>query len=293
MTNQYICSQCPRNCSAVRNSDRGSGFCQMPSTIMICRSALHFWEEPPISGTKGSGTIFFAGCVLRCRYCQNIDISRNPCGISATPNELAQKFKELQEMGAHNINLVTPTHYAEQIMEALDIFRPSIPVVYNCGGYEKPEMLEKLSDYVDIWLTDLKYGSNEKGQKYSGVKDYFDVVTNAILKMKQLCPEDKFDENGIMQKGVIIRHLILPGNTKSSIAAIDWIAQNLPKNTLVSLMSQYTPNGDISDFPELNRKITKRELDKVSEHMLDVGLDSGFMQDITSSGKKYIPEFTV
>lgn len=290
MTEQ-LCQICPRKCGAIRNDKIGYGFCKMPSVPVCARAGLHYWEEPCISGKSGSGTIFFSGCVLQCRFCQNHQISKQNFGKPISVDRLAEIFRELENQGANNINLVSGTHFARQIINALDKYKPNIPIVYNCGGYESVETIEMLADYVDIWLPDLKYASNELGKKYSGVGDYFDVATKAIAKMASLCGENQFDDNGIMQKGMIIRHLILPANTKNSIAVLNWIKQNMPPQTLVSLMSQYTPCGDIAEFPELNRRITRREYDKVVGHMLDIGLLDGYVQDKSSAKEEYIPAF--
>lgn len=290
MTEQ-LCQICPRKCGAVRNDKVGHGACKMPSVPVCARAGLHYWEEPCISGKNGSGTIFFSGCVLQCRFCQNYQISKQNFGKPISIDRLAEIFRELEEMGANNINLVSGTHFVPQIINALDKYKPNIPIVYNCGGYELVQTIEMLADYVDIWLPDLKYASNELGKKYSGVGDYFDVAARAIEKMASLCGENVLDDNGIMQKGMIIRHLILPANTKNSIAVLDWIKQNMPPQTMVSLMSQYTPCGDIAEFPELNRRITRREYDKVVGHMLDIGLLNGYVQDKSSAKEEYIPAF--
>jgi putative pyruvate formate lyase activating enzyme len=219
---------------------------------------LHFFEEPPISGigenANGSGTIFFSSCTLKCIYCQNFEISTSCDGKEITVNTLADLFKQLEAAGANNINLVTPTHYTKQIIEALDIYKPTIPIVWNTSGYEKPETIDLLKGYVDIFLTDIKYYSSELSNKLSFAKNYFENCSKSILKMRENQPEDIF-ENGLMKKGIIIRHLVLPNNTDDSKAVLNWIYDNLGTSTYISLMSQYVPMANAKQYEEINRKI--------------------------------------
>ncbi|MDO4458695.1 MAG: radical SAM protein [Clostridia bacterium] len=250
------------------------------------------WEEPPISGKNGSGTIFFTGCNLRCIFCQNHDISTGDnMGKEVTPEELNEMFFELIEQGAHNINLVTPTHYADKIAEALRIRKLPVPVVYNCGGYESVETLRMFEGLVDIWLPDFKYAEDKLGESLSKVNNYSSVAEAALTEMLRQQPQNVFDENGMMLKGVIVRHLILPLHTKNSIAVLETMAEKFP-GVLVSLMAQYTPIKEFEDFPELNRGITKREYDKVLDKMDELGID-GFVQDRTAKGEKFIPDFSM
>lgn len=258
--------------------------------MRIARAALHFGEEPPISGTKGSGTIFFGGCTLGCRYCQNSEISRCATGKVYTVPQLAEAIKSLEEHGAHNINFVTGTQYAHKIIEALDIYRPDIPVVWNTSGYETIETIEMLKDYVDIWLPDIKYAINEKAEKYSLALDYPEVAFAAVKRMIELSGPLQTDENGIAYKGVLIRHLILPSNTKNSIAVLERIVSEIGTEVPVSLMSQYTPHGEISEYPEINRRITRREYDKVCTKALELGIGE-YTQELSSAEESYIPEF--
>ena len=247
-------------CRADRTT--ASGYCKAPAGILAARAALHFWEEPCISGTQGSGAIFFSGCTLRCCFCQNYKISRAPQGKSISSERLAEIFLELQEQDAHNINLVTATHYLPWILPALDMVKKQlhIPVVYNCGGYERLETIQALRSYVDIWLPDLKYFSSNLSRRYSQAPDYFDRASAAIRQMILQTGTPVFDAQGIMQKGVIIRHLVLPGQKKDSIQLIKWMAEELPKKQFyISLLSQYTPYEKNPDFPELNRRITSYE----------------------------------
>lgn len=286
------CCLCPRMCRADRST--ASGYCKAPDGILASRAALHFWEEPCISGTGGSGAIFFSGCTLRCCFCQNYKISRTPRGKSISSERLAEIFLELQVQGAHNINLVTATHYLPWILPALDMVKENlhIPVVYNCGGYERLETIQALSSYVDIWLPDLKYFSSDLSRRYSQAPDYFARASAAVRQMILQTGTPVFDDRGIMQKGVIIRHLVLPGQKEDSLQLIKWMAEELPeKQFYISLLSQYTPYEKNPDFPELNRRITSYEYQKVVEAALEAGLEQGFMQKRTSAKEEYTPSF--
>lgn len=279
-------------CRADRST--ASGYCKAPDGILASRAALHFWEEPCISGTGGSGAIFFSGCTLRCCFCQNYKISRTPRGKSISSERLAEIFLELQDQGAHNINLVTATHYLPWILPALDMVKEKlhIPVVYNCGGYERLETIQALSSYVDIWLPDLKYFSSDLSRRYSQAPDYFARASAAVRQMILQTGTPVFDDRGIMQKGVIIRHLVLPGQKEDPLQLIKWMAEELPeKQFYISLLSQYTPYEKNPDFPELNRRITSYEYQKVVEAALEAGLEQGFMQKRTSAKEEYTPSF--
>ena len=279
-------------CRADRST--ASGYCKAPDGILASRAALHFWEEPCISGTGGSGAIFFSGCTLRCCFCQNYKISRTPRGKSISSERLAEIFLELQDQGAHNINLVTATHYLPWILPALDMVKEKlhIPVVYNCGGYERLETIQALSSYVDIWLPDLKYFSSDLSRRYSQAPDYFARASAAVRQMILQTGTPVFDDRGIMQKGVIIRHLVLPGQKEDSLQLIKWMAEELPeKQFYISLLSQYTPYEKNPDFPELNRRITSYEYQKVVDTALESGLEQGFMQKRTSAKEEYTPSF--
>lgn len=286
-----ICNTCPRNCNIDREIN--VGFCSVGEKIKIARAELHFWEEPCISGTNGSGTVFFSGCPLKCVYCQNSEISSNAYGKEISTERLAEIFKELEEKGAHNINLVTPTHFTYQILEALKIYKPNIPIVYNCSGYEKVETLKKLEGIVDIYLTDIKYFDSEVSKKYSKAEDYFDVASNAVKEMIRQQPQNIFLENGIMQKGVIIRHLVLPLNLTQTKKILQWIKNNLPENVIISLMSQYIPLSKACEHKEINRKITKREYEKALNMFYEFGFENGFMQELESSKEDFIPPFNL
>jgi len=284
------CNLCPRRCNSIRTENENlTGFCKMPLLPKVARAALHFWEEPPISGDKGSGTIFFSGCPLKCIYCQNYQVSAGEVGVEITSQRLSEIFKELEEQGAHNINLVTPTHYVLAIKEALDIYKPNIPIVYNSGGYENVETLRMLEGYVDIYLMDYKYVSSEKAAEYSSAADYPNVVTSAITECYRQQPQCVM-ENGIMQKGVIVRHLILPQNTKDAMAVFDWVRENTP-NAYFSIMSQYVPFGRAVKHKIIGRKITDREYDKVLDYIFQSDFQNVYIQDKKSSDEKYIPLF--
>ena len=271
--------------------EKEEGYCHTPWNFKIARAGLHFWEEPPISGEKGSGTVFFSGCNLGCVYCQNYEISHENSGKMISDERLIEIFGELKDKGAHNINLVNPTHYAERLAELLPSWEKQLPVVYNSSGYERVETLKNLEDKVDIYLPDLKYISDEKAKKYSFAENYFDFASKALIEMKKQCQENIYDENGIMQKGMIVRHLILPKNTNQSIEILRWIYNNLGAETQISLMAQYTPYGKIENYPELHRRITEREYDKVLSFAIGIGFKNIFTQDFESSSKDFIPDF--
>ena len=281
-----ICSICPRHCNVDRSVNLG--FCQSPDSFRVARAALHFWEEPCISGKEGSGTVFFSGCNLKCVFCQNNEISAENKGVEISDDKLISIFENLISQGANNINLVNPTHYAKRLAKVLSRWKSPVPIVYNSSGYEEVETLKALDGIIDIYLPDLKYIRAEKAMRYSKAADYFEKASAALLEMRRQV-EDKFDGD-IMKSGMIIRHLILPQNTNSSIAVLDFIKSNFP-NTFVSLMAQYTPCGDLSEFPEINRKITKREYEKVVNYAFDNSFDKLFIQELSSADKSFIPKF--
>lgn len=281
-----ICSICPRHCNVDRSVNLG--FCQSPDSFRVARAALHFWEEPCISGKEGSGTVFFSGCNLKCVFCQNNEISAENKGVEISDDKLISIFENLISKGANNINLVNPTHYAKRLAKVLGRWKSPVPIVYNSSGYEEVETLKALDGLIDIYLPDLKYIRAEKAMRYSKAADYFEKASAALLEMRRQV-EDKFDGD-IMKSGMIIRHLILPQNTNSSIAVLDFIKSNFP-NTFVSLMAQYTPCGDLSEFPEINRKITKREYEKVVNYAFDNSFDKLFIQELSSADKSFIPKF--
>lgn len=282
-----ICSICPRHCNIDRRA--AVGYCRSSDQFKVARAALHYWEEPCISGENGSGTVFFSGCNLRCAFCQNYEISRDNKGVEINDDRLIEIFENLISQGANNINLVNPTHYAHKIAAVLTKWKSPVPIVYNSGGYEEVETLRMLDGLVDIYLPDLKYIRNDKAVRYSKAENYFEKASDAIVEMRRQVT-DEFDENGIMKSGLIVRHLILPQNTNSSIEIIKWIKKKLP-DTYISLMAQYTPYGDLSHLPEINRKITQREYDKVVDFALSLGCEKIFLQERSSASEKFIPDF--
>lgn len=288
---EFHCSVCPHQCGVLRtDTTNNGGVCGMPSQPVLARVALHFGEEPCISGTKGSGTVFFSGCSLHCLFCQNASISHEQFGKPITVERLADIFRELEAAGAHNINLVNPTHYAISIRKALDLYKPSIPIIYNSSGYERVETLKMLEGYIDVYLPDCKYVHDDIAEKFSGVKRYFSYSSTAILEMAHQTAPVILDDDGLIRRGTIVRHLVLPGHTKESMAVLDWLAQH--KDALwVSLMFQYTPMGDVSAYKELQRPLTRRECDKVRDYMFSLGITDGYTQSRESSGGELIPVF--
>lgn len=285
------CALCPRECKVNRYERKG--FCGEGATVRIARAELHQWEEPCISGKNGSGTVFFSGCCLKCCFCQNYEISAEGKGFELTEQELAETFLRLQDMGAHNINLVNPTHFVPQIITSLDICKDSlhIPVVYNTGGYDKPETLELLGDRVKIFLPDLKYSDTQLSADYSKASDYFEAAAKAIRKMVDIAGKPFLDENGLMQRGVIVRHLVLPTHRKDSIKLMEWLGENFAKDEImVSLMSQFTPVYKAFDHKELCRKTATFEYNSVIDIVNKYGFN-GFIQSRTSANADFIPKF--
>lgn len=284
------CMLCPRRCGVLREAEKGGGFCRMGADPVVARAALHFWEEPCLSGTRGSGAVFFTGCSLQCVFCQNYEISaQRKAGKILTCGELSAVFRRLVDQGAHNINLVTATHFAPAVARALSLWKPPVPVVYNCGGYETPETLRLLEGLIDIYLPDLKYADDGLAKRYSGAGDYVEISRAAVREMVRQTGPAQYDRDGVMQRGTLVRHLMLPGHTRDSIAVLDWIAANLP-NVPVSLMAQYLPCGQAERFPELNRRVTRREYEKVQDHLFSLNLD-GYVQELDSAAKRFIPSF--
>ena len=292
------CHLCPRHCGALRpqsavNISSLPGICSSPRNPVIARAGLHYWEEPMISGTRGSGTVFFSGCNLHCVYCQNYNISTLHQGKEVSVARLKEIYQELIAAGAHNINLVTPTHYLDAIVESLDTPLP-VPVVYHSTGYESVESLRKLEGKVQIYLPDLKYADDELGKRYSAVSGYFAAATAAIEEMVRQTGPFQIDQEGIMQSGVIIRHLILPGHLKNTYHIIRYVAEHFqPGEVFFSLMSQYLPCGKVSDtqFPEINRKLSRSEYLRAEKWLLNSGIEDGFLQDRNSASNDFIPDF--
>ena len=281
------CVLCPRRCGIDRSMK--TGFCGMGERPRIARAALHFWEEPCISGSRGSGAVFFSGCTLRCAYCQNYSISHRGEGKDISVRRLANIFKELEDQGAHNINLVTGTPFVPAILEALSIFHPHVPIVWNTSGYETLDTLKMLEGTADIYLPDLKHVSPRLSRLCAGAPDYFETASMAIREMCRQTGEPIYDADGLMQKGVIVRHLILPGCTIDSIRALDFIAENLPKGTPVSLMRQYTPESWCK-IPGLDRRVTDAEYERVSAHFNMLNLE-GYTQEKEAADGVFTPKF--
>ena len=285
-----ICRLCPRDCGAERTAAGGSGFCAMPAGIRVARAALHHWEEPPISGTNGSGAVFFAGCTLRCCYCQNHAISAEGFGRDVTPQRLRAIFEELIAQGAHNIDLITATHFLPWILPALEPKLP-VPLVYNCGGYERVETLRRLEGLADIWLPDLKYADGAPAAALSAAPDYFPVAAGAIREMfRQTGPYVM--EDGLLRRGVVIRHLVLPGYPDNTRRVIDWVGETFaPGQVLFSLMSQYTPVGDLAQWPELQHPISPELNDEMYQYLIESPIADGFYQDLDAATGDMIPAF--
>jgi putative pyruvate formate lyase activating enzyme len=271
--------------------DRNStvGYCKATNQLNIAKYYLHPFEEPIISGKNGSGTIFFTGCSLKCVFCQNYDLSRVNRGKNISITELVDIFKRLEDMGAQNINFITPSHYAYQIGEALSIYKPSIPIVYNTHSYENLQTLKYLNDYIDIYLPDLKFYDSLVSKRYTNKEDYFSIASKNIEFMMN--SKKTIIENSVMKSGVIVRHLILPMQSNDSLKIIDWFFNHQKNGAYLSIMSQYTPFGDIENFPELKRKITKREYDKVLTYIYDLNIENCFIQDLKSADTSFIPKW--
>ena len=284
----YICDDCPRMCHAERG-DVGRGFCRMGAEPVIARAAPHYDEEPVISGTRGSGAVFFSGCSLRCRFCQNFGISHDNFGQKVSVDRLREIYFELIGQGVHNINLVNPTHFTHAILESLREGLP-VPVVWNTGGYERVETIRKLEGRVQVYLPDLKYIDAYSAMRYSAAGNYFEYASAAIKEMLRQVGPVVLDEDGIIRSGVIVRHLILPGRAEESMRILDWIADNLP-GAWVSLMAQYLPFGEVEGVDALDRRLTQEEYDDVVDHLMALGLEDGFVQELSSSDEKYIPSF--
>ena len=280
-----FCSLCPNACKV--DKQYTAGLCGTTNKVRIAKYYLHKFEEPCISGENGSGTIFFCGCSLKCVFCQNYQVSRNLTGKEISVNQLADIFFQLEQMGATNINLVNPTHYSDQIINALNIYKPKIPIVYNTHGYENIDILRDIDKFVDIYLPDIKYYSPALSKRYSGKENYFEIASKAITFManKPLVFEDN-----LLKSGTIVRHLVLPLCSHDSKKILEWYS-SIKDKCYINIMSQYTPFGEINDFPELQRKITKREYNSVIEHAISLDIDKAFYQEFESADTIYIPKW--
>ena len=287
------CGLCPRECGVNRLEGR-KGFCGQTAQLKVARAALHMWEEPCISGTRGSGTVFFAGCHLGCVFCQNGQISRGDSGKEISVIRLAEIFMELQEKGAHNINLVTPTHFVPQIVEALRISRKMglhLPIVYNTGGFESIDTLELLDGWIDVYLTDFKFMDLHLARRYANAEGYPFYAVKALEEMFRQTGEPVFDEDGMMTKGIIVRHMVMPGQSMDSRKIIDHLYENYGDKIFISLMNQYTPSGNLEKYPELKEKVKSKVYDRLIDYMLRKGVENAFVQEGETAKESFIPDF--
>lgn len=288
------CLLCPRKCGADR--EKGEfGFCGAGDKIKIARAALHFWEEPCLSGKSGSGAVFFSHCTLKCIFCQNYKISADGIGYELTDRELADVFLRLMNEGANNINLVTPTHYVPHIIKALDIAKSSgmtLPIVYNCGGYESVETIRSLKGYIDIYLPDMKYYSDKYSYLYSGVKNYFNTAKAAISEMYNQVGTPVFDSSGIMKRGMIVRHMMLPSLLFDTKRVIDYLFDTYGDNIYISLMSQYTPMPQMKNHPILSKKVSQKYYNSMVNYCMEKGMTKVFIQEGESASESFIPFFS-
>jgi putative pyruvate formate lyase activating enzyme len=287
------CNLCPRNCNVDRLSGK-TGFCRAGKNIKLAKASLHYFEEPCISGIAGSGTLFFSGCNLNCKFCQNYKISQEGLGKEIEIDELASKMLELQEEGANNINLVTGFMYIPQIIESLKIAKSkglNIPIVYNSSGYESVEALKLLEGYVDIYLPDFKYYYDELAVNLSNAKNYFEVAKEAIKEMLRQVSQNEYDEDGLMKKGVIIRHLVLPNHIQNSKQVLKWIKKNLPSSINVSIMAQYFPSYKAMETSDINRKLTEEEFKNIEDFVYSLNLKNGYIQYLEENEEQYVPNF--
>lgn len=289
------CEICPHKCKIDRTKNQ-VGRCKSKDTVKVALASIHNFEEPCISGRNGSGTVFFSNCNLSCEFCQNYEISQQGVGKEISIERLAEIFIEQQSRGADNINLVSPTSYAVQIIEAIKIAKNNglkIPIIYNTNGYENIETLKLLEGYIDIYLPDLKYAENDLAKKYSKIENYFEIATSAIKEMYRQVGENEYDESGIIKKGIIIRHLILPNHTENSKKVLKWIAENMPKNITVSVMAQYFPTYKAKEIKDINRKITKYEYQKIENYLYSLDLENGYIQEMGNNEEIYVPKWEI
>lgn len=293
LENLKECKLCPHNCKVNRLEGK-IGRCKATDKIKIALVSLHHFEEPCISGTNGSGTIFFSNCNFNCVFCQNYEISQEGFGKKISINQLAEKMLEQQEKGAHNINLVTPVMYVYHIIEAIKIARKKglkIPIIYNSNGYENIETLKLLEGYIDVYLPDFKYTDNALAKEYSNINNYFEIASNAIKEMYRQVGAPKFDENGIIQKGVIIRHLVLPEAIENSKKVLKWIIDNIGKDVYISIMAQYFPTYKAKNMKKINRKLTTEEYKEIENYMYEIGIENGYIQELGEHEEEFVPKW--
>ena len=287
------CEICPHKCKIDRTKNQ-VGRCKSKDTVKVALASIHNFEEPCISGRNGSGTVFFSNCNLSCEFCQNYEISQQGLGKEISIERLAEIFIEQQLRGADNINLVSPTSYAVQIIEAIKIAKNNglkIPIIYNTNGYENIETLKLLEGYIDIYLPDLKYAENDLAKKYSKIENYFEIATSAIKEMYRQVGKNEYDENGIIKAGIIIRHLILPNHTENSKKVLKWIAENMPKNITVSVMAQYFPTYKAKEIEDINRKLKKEEYEQIENYLYRLNLENGYIQELGEHEEEYVPKW--
>ena len=287
------CALCPRECGVNRLEGR-RGFCGQTAGLKVARAVLHMWEEPCISGSRGSGTVFFTGCHLGCVFCQNGQISRGSAGKEISVIRLARIFMELQEKGAHNINLVTPTHFVPHIIEALRISRKmglKLPIVYNTGGFEKVDTLELLDGWIDVYLTDFKFMDVHLSGRYAHEEGYSFYAAKALEEMYQQTGEPVFDENGLMTKGIIVRHMVLPGQSMDSRQIVDFLYENYGDKIYLSLMNQYTPSGPLEKYPELQKRVKRQVYERLIGYTIRKGVENAYIQEGSTAKESFIPDF--
>ena len=295
LENLKRCELCPHNCKVNRLNGE-IGRCKCKDKVKIALASVHYYEEPCISGENGSGTIFFSGCNLNCKFCQNYEISQLGKGIEITIEELSDIFIKQQNKGVNNINLVTPTMYVYQIIEAIKIARKKgldIPIIYNSNGYENIETIKKLNGYIDVYLPDLKYYDDEIAYKYSGINNYFENAKSAILEMQKQVGGPKLNENGIIQKGLIIRHLVLPNNIENSEKILRWIKANINEEVYISIMAQYFPSYKAKQMNDINRKLSEEEYAKIEDLVYELDIKNGYMQELGEHEEEYVPDFNL
>ena len=289
------CEICPHKCKIDRTNNQ-VGRCKSKDTVKVALASIHKFEEPCISGENGSGTVFFSNCNLSCEFCQNYEISQQGLGEEISIERLAEIFIEQQDKGANNINLVSPTSYVVQIIEAIKIAKNNglkIPIIYNTNGYENVETIKLLDGYVDVYLPDLKYAEDDLAKKYSKIENYFEVATVAIKEMSNQVGENEYDDKGIKKKGIIIRHLILPNHTENSKKVLKWINDNMPKNITVSVMAQYFPTYKAKNIEDINRKITRHEYQKIENYLYSLDLENGYIQELGTNEEIYVPKWKI
>lgn len=287
------CEICPHKCKVNRTNNQ-VGRCKSKNTVKVAKASVHNFEEPCISKINGSGTVFFSNCNLNCVFCQNYEISQQGLGKEITIKELSEVFLKLQNENVNNINLVTPTSYVPQIVEAIKIAKSKglkIPIVYNTNSYENVETLKLLDGYIDIYLPDLKYAENNLGKQYSNINNYFEIATKAIKEMYRQVGNIEFDENGIAKKGIIIRHLVMPNHVENSKKVLQWIKDNMPDDIFVSVMNQYFPTYKAKEFKDINRKLTNREMKKIEEFIYSLNFKNGYIQDTEKNEQQYVPNW--